>query len=379
MKKPLAITLVAMAVMAIFVTSLVAASTVNVNTASQKELEALKGVGPATAIKIMAARPYASIDQLSKAGLSPKQIDALRPMVSVSGAAAPSPASTIAPAAAARKPAPTAAASRPAPAAAGPVDLNSASEKDLEALKGVGPVTAKKIIAARPYASVEELAKAGFSAKQIDALRPMVSVSRSAAAASAPAVTARKPTPTTSKPAPAAAGPVDLNTASEKELEALKGVGPVTAKRIIAARPYRSVDELSRAGVSARVISELRPSVSVRAPAVAARPPSAAAPAPTPVPMTPAATPARAVPPPAPAPARASAPASTATPRLAPGQTVNINTASFEMLEALPDIGPVKAQAIIDGRPYATIEDIMKVKGIKEGVFAEIKDLITVN
>jgi competence protein ComEA len=58
---------------------------------------------------------------------------------------------------------------------------------------------------------------------------------------------------------------------------------------------------------------------------------------------------------------------------------VNINTATKEELEKLPEIGPVKAQAIIDGRPYKTPEDIMKVKGIKEGTFGQIKDLITVN
>jgi len=38
----------------------------------------------------------------------------------------------------------------------------------------------------------------------------------------------------------------------------------------------------------------------------------------------------------------------------------------------------VKAQAIIDGRPYEKIEDIMKVKGIQQGEFNKIKDLITV-
>jgi competence protein ComEA len=37
---------------------------------------------------------------------------------------------------------------------------------------------------------------------------------------------------------------------------------------------------------------------------------------------------------------------------------------SKEKLEALPEIGPVKAQAIIDGRLYKKAED--KVKGIKE-------------
>ena len=50
---------------------------------------------------------------------------------------------------------------------------------------------------------------------------------------------------------------------------------------------------------------------------------------------------------------------------------VNINTATKEQLDALPGIGPVKSQAIIDYRnangPFKTPEDIMKVKGIKEG------------
>jgi hypothetical protein len=39
----------------------------------------------------------------------------------------------------------------------------------------------------------------------------------------------------------------------------------------------------------------------------------------------------------------------------------------------------LKAQAILDGRPYEKIEDVMKVNGIKQGEFNKIKDLITVN
>ena len=45
---------------------------------------------------------------------------------------------------------------------------------------------------------------------------------------------------------------------------------------------------------------------------------------------------------------------------------------------ALPGIGPAKAQAIIDGRPYKTTEDIMKVKGIKQRLYDKIKGFITV-
>jgi len=61
---------------------------------------------------------------------------------------------------------------------------------------------------------------------------------------------------------------------------------------------------------------------------------------------------------------------------------VNINTATKEELEALPGIGPVKAQAIVDYRAkngrFKTPEDIMKVPGIKEGTFGPLKDKISV-
>jgi competence protein ComEA len=168
---------------------------------------------------------------------------------------------------------------------------------------------------------------------------------------------------------------VDLNSASDAELEALPGVGPVSARKIVAARPYRSVDDLSRAGLSAKTIEELKPLVK-------ATPGSASVPAST----RPKAPPVGVG-----APATSSGasqgrnsttgvgqqPRST-TDRPAFNRRVNLNTATQEELESLPGIGPVKAKLIIDGRPYSTPEDVMKVKGIKEGEFGKIKDLISV-
>ena len=62
---------------------------------------------------------------------------------------------------------------------------------------------------------------------------------------------------------------------------------------------------------------------------------------------------------------------------------VNINTATKEELDALPGIGTKKAEAIIEYRntvsTFYSIEDIMNVSGIGEGVFQQIKDHITVD
>lgn len=154
---------------------------------------------------------------------------------------------------------------------------------------------------------------------------------------------------------------IDLNTASEKDLESIKGVGPATAKKIIAGRPYSSLEDLKKAGLSDKTIESMKPLVKVGAPPVPLKPAAEAKPA--------ASTAAEKGKPKV---------AVQAPSKLAPGQKVNLNTATKEQLEALPEIGPVKAQAIIDGRPYKKPEDIMKIKGIKEGIFNKIKDAITV-
>lgn len=61
----------------------------------------------------------------------------------------------------------------------------------------------------------------------------------------------------------APSSPIDINAASEKDLDALPGIGPATAKKIVAGRPYKSVADLSRAGVRPDVIQKITPMVKV--------------------------------------------------------------------------------------------------------------------
>ena len=157
----------------------------------------------------------------------------------------------------------------------------------------------------------------------------------------------------------AAGALVDINTADQKALESLPGVGPATAKAIIQGRPYKSVDDLANVkGLGKSKMEKIKPLATVGGQPAAQAPAAAGAAA-----------------------GAAASKATTATQAAkaaAPTGPVNLNTASKEQLVALPGIGEKKAQAIIDGRPYQKTEDVMKVKGIKQGIYNKIKDRITV-
>jgi competence protein ComEA len=171
------------------------------------------------------------------------------------------------------------------------IDLNTATQQELENLPGVGEATAKKIIAGRPYSKLSDVEKAGVPKSTIDKIKSQVTVSKSsakstktesAASSSSKASetksgektkeskTAEKTEKSSKEKAPSASSPVNLNTATEKELEDLPGVGPATAKKIIAGRPYSSVDGLAKAGVSKSTIGKISSMVTVGAGAGAA-------------------------------------------------------------------------------------------------------------
>lgn len=121
------------------------------------------------------------------------------------------------------------------------LDLNRVGESALRALPGVGASTARSILTARPYRTVDELTRArGIGPVLASSLAPHVMVH--------PHV-----------PPPR---PLNVNCVSSERLESLPRVGPVLAKRIVAARPFASVEGLRRvSGVGPATMGRLRPLV----------------------------------------------------------------------------------------------------------------------
>jgi hypothetical protein len=68
---------------------------------------------------------------------------------------------------------------------------------------------------------------------------------------------------------------IDLNTASAKKLQELPGIGEAFSKKIISARPLRTLKELSKLGIPAPTIEKLRPLVtlSIKRPGGKLKPP----------------------------------------------------------------------------------------------------------
>lgn len=160
---------------------------------------------------------------------------------------------------------------------------------------------------------------------------------------------------------------LDINSASQAEIEALPGVGKKTAEDIVARRPFTSVEQLQDIkGIGQGKYNKIRNLVTIGAASAAMQPsatkPSASQPSLTP--SSPAAS------------SRTYRNEQTINSDKPAVDKVSLNQATQEQLEALPGIGPVKARAIIQARPFNNIEDVMKIRGIKEGTFVKIKDRI---
>lgn len=150
-----------------------------------------------------------------------------------------------------------------------PVDLNTAGREELLQLPGVGPNLADAILTHRGtvgrFDSVDDLNDVnGVGDKTLAKLRTLLTVTE-------PTVEKLERKKTVPPAVLTKAGkiqpgepPIDVNTATEAELMRLPKVGPVLAKAIVAARPFKSVDDLDRVtGVGKKTLDGLRPFVTV--------------------------------------------------------------------------------------------------------------------
>jgi competence ComEA-like helix-hairpin-helix protein len=172
--------------------------------------------------------------------------------------------------------------------------------------------------------------------------------------------------------------PLDLNRATAQDLDALPGLGPTLARRIVEYRqahgPFKQIEDLNAvSGIGPHNLPKLKPYLGLGGPEAIAPPDWETA-------MT-----------------TGKSGSGTYTEsqkeRLpgskiglqpkTPGSIIDPNRASQADLETLPGIGPVLARRIIDYRqahgPYKKIADLRKVSGIGRKKLEKIKPYLTIN
>lgn len=157
------------------------------------------------------------------------------------------------------------------------IDINSATAEEIARLPRVGMSLAKRIVAYRAahgaFQSAADLDRvsgvgAGLLAALTDRLRygPGTGPPRAAGTAGANSGTAAADRPSVGA---GSTSVVDLNSATQKDLEALPGIGPARALAILAYRrengPFAAVSDLGRVpGFSQAMVRRLTPLLEVR-------------------------------------------------------------------------------------------------------------------
>jgi DNA uptake protein ComE-like DNA-binding protein len=321
---------------------------VDLNTATTEELEALPGIDARRAALIVKARPYSKPDEVMALRIiTPSEFNKIKSsiIVSVGGS----------------KPAIPLAAKAPA----GLVDLNTATKSELDALPGDSASDAVKIVAARPYASIDDLIRKGVISNAVfNKIKGAITVSN----AQKQAVVEEKPA--TSPLAESA--PVDLNTASAEDLATLPGIDPKRAAAIIAARPYARISELVSKDIMPKSAYDVIKGNITASPAKP-QPAGKHAAEPSSVAMSPPAEDSSAT-----AGASGVQGSVAVKPALPEQKLVDLNTATLDELITLPRIGTTRAKTIIAGRPYATAEEVVTKGYVPQSTFDLNKDRIVV-
>ena len=148
----------------------------------------------------------------------------------------------------------------------------------------------------------------------------------------------------------AALANVDVNAATESELTSLPGIGPAKAAAIVQHRtthgPFKSLSDLDAvSGIGPATLANITPLVSFSG-AVSS-------------------------------PATGGAEAAQSQVSAVQANAVNINAANSTELQALPGIGPSKAEAIVADRttngPFTSCADLERVRGVGPATVAGIQ------
>ena len=143
------------------------------------------------------------------------------------------------------------------------VDPNTASEEELRRLPGIGPTLAGAIIEERrrgDFRSPEGLERVpGIGPATYARIAPHLATASAVAMESQLSSPAERIRPVCG----GSATRVNVNTASEKQLQSLSDIGPVLARRIVRIReaegPYGAPDSLMRVpGIGPRLLDRLR-------------------------------------------------------------------------------------------------------------------------
>lgn len=146
--------------------------------------------------------------------------------------------------------------------------------------------------------------------------------------------------------------PINVNTATAEELQALPGIGETKSAAIVKYREehgaFADAAELMNVnGIGERIFEQIRDKITTGTETSAS--------------------------------SKSSCEEPSAVPNISP---TNINTATAEDLQALPGIGEAKSAAIIayrmDHGAFADITELINVNGIGEAIFERLRDKITV-